>query len=101
MWTNFEVVSVPFMRSLEVQDFFGHLDAAHGFFQHRWGDAPVRLLQLALFTELSSLHRFCDVPYSHGYFHTEGNPACSKQDDVLLADTQFAAALGRNAKRTR
>jgi hypothetical protein len=45
--TNCEVASLAFLRSKQVQKLHRHLDRNGGYFLHRWGDAPVRFLQVA------------------------------------------------------
>jgi hypothetical protein len=57
-WNNFEVVDLSFMRRKEVVDFIQAVDESRGIFLYRWGDAPLRYIMLALFTNASQvLHR--------------------------------------------
>lgn len=64
-YTNFEIGHLPFFRSEAYQSFFRHLDKEGGFYYYRWGDAPIRLLGVALHSEPGSVFRFGDIPYSH------------------------------------
>ncbi len=36
-----------------------------GFYYYRWGDAPIRLLGVALHSTEERVFRFGDIPYSH------------------------------------
>lgn len=56
-YTNFEVVELAFLRSAEYQDFFNYLDATGNIFYHRWGDAPIRWLGLAMYVDRSRVLR--------------------------------------------
>lgn len=51
--TNCEIASLAFLRSTAVQDFHRYLDKKGGYFLHRWGDAPVRFLEVAMHIEQS------------------------------------------------
>ena len=46
--TNCEIASLAFLRSDVVQKFHRYLDAKGGYFLHRWGDAPVRFMGVAM-----------------------------------------------------
>ncbi|GAA5822265.1 hypothetical protein JCM11251_006283 [Rhodosporidiobolus azoricus] len=67
-WTNFEIGNLRFFRSKDYQDYFGYLDKAGGFYNERWGDAPVRALALGLFANVSQIHHFSDLAYQHDWF---------------------------------
>lgn len=92
--SNFEVVSVPFMRSPEVQSFFRHLDDQHGWYRFRWGDAPVRFLELGLFASENAVAFFCDVQYEHGGFtypvNSSAHLTCPAADYPFLAAERVA-----------
>eukprot|EP00475_Leptophrys_vorax_P033962 TRINITY_DN54263_c0_g1_i1.p1 TRINITY_DN54263_c0_g1~~TRINITY_DN54263_c0_g1_i1.p1 ORF type:complete len:594 (-),score=135.62 TRINITY_DN54263_c0_g1_i1:60-1841(-) len=47
-YTNFEVVNISILRSVEYQSWFKAVDATGSIFLHRWGDAPLRFLGLAM-----------------------------------------------------
>ena len=63
-YTNFEIVYMPFFRGLQYQSFFQDLDSTEGFYAHRWGDAPIRLLGLAMYAQPEQV-QLLDLPYSH------------------------------------
>jgi hypothetical protein len=48
-YNNLEITDVAFWLRPEVQHFVQFVDASHGIYLHRWGDAPLRYLALALF----------------------------------------------------
>lgn len=48
-----------------------------GFYTHRWGDAPIRLLGVALLADKARVHHFNGIAYSHKvYVHV----VCDQQD---------------------
>jgi hypothetical protein len=63
-YTNFEIVYMPFFRGHQYQSFFQDLDSTQGFYDHRWGDAPIRLLGLAMYAQPAQV-QLLDLPYSH------------------------------------
>jgi hypothetical protein len=63
-YTNFEIVYMPFFRGQQYQSFFQDLDSTDGFYAHRWGDAPIRLLGLAMYAQQEQV-KLLDLPYSH------------------------------------
>jgi hypothetical protein len=55
---NVEVVELSFIRRKDVLDFTKAVDESQGIFLYRWGDAPLRYITLALFTNATQvLHR--------------------------------------------
>jgi hypothetical protein len=57
-WNNIEVVDLTFMQRNDVMDFIKTIDESQGIFLYRWGDAPLRYITLALFTNTTQvLHR--------------------------------------------
>jgi hypothetical protein len=66
-WNNFEIVDLSFMQRKDVVSFIEAVDKSQGIFVYRWGDAPLRYVMLALFTnETEVLHR---VKLNLGYCH--------------------------------
>ena len=66
-WNNIEVVDLSFMQRKNVRDFIKAVDESKGIFLYRWGDAPLRYVTLALFTNASQvLHR---TKLGLGYCH--------------------------------
>ncbi|KAG1139255.1 hypothetical protein G6F37_008230 [Rhizopus arrhizus] len=64
-WSNFEIGSLDFLRSIKYTRFFEHLDRQGGFFYERWGDAPVHSLAVAMMLKSSEVHFFNDIGYKH------------------------------------
>lgn len=64
-WSNFEIARLDFFRSKEYNDYFEALDRSQGFWNERWGDAPIHSLALGLFLEPKQLHYFRDIGYRH------------------------------------
>jgi hypothetical protein len=48
-YNNFEVFQVKFFRQKDVRAWIDAIDASHGIYKYRWGDAILRYLTLALF----------------------------------------------------
>ncbi len=66
-WNNIEVVDLTFMQRNDVMDFIKTIDESQGIFLYRWGDAPLRYITLALFTNTTQvLHR---AKLGLGYCH--------------------------------
>jgi hypothetical protein len=66
-WNNIEVVDLAFMQRNDVMDFIKTIDESQGIFLYRWGDAPLRYITLALFTNTTQvLHR---AKLGLGYCH--------------------------------
>jgi hypothetical protein len=55
---------MPFFRGRQYQTFFEDLDSTEGFYAHRWGDAPIRLLGLAMYAQPEQV-KLLDLPYAH------------------------------------
>lgn len=64
-WSNFEIARFDFFRSKQYQDYFQTLDKSGGFWNERWGDAPVHSLAAGLFLKPSQVHYFRDIGYRH------------------------------------
>ncbi|KAK9478473.1 nucleotide-diphospho-sugar transferase [Lipomyces japonicus] len=78
-WSNFEIANLDFFRSKKYNDFFEFLDRSGGFWNERWGDAPVHSLAAGIFLAPSEVHYFRDIGYRHTTIqHCPGN-APSKQ----------------------
>lgn len=64
-WTNFEISRVDIFTSKIYKELYDHIEESGGFWQERWGDAPVRLLALAMMLNVNELHYFRDIGYQH------------------------------------
>ncbi|KAK7208028.1 putative alpha-1,2-mannosyltransferase [Myxozyma melibiosi] len=73
-WSNFEIAKLDFFRSKEYEDFFQYLDRSGGFWNERWGDAPVHSLAAGIFLAPEQVHYFRDIGYRHTTIqHCPGN----------------------------
>ncbi len=50
-YNNFEVFQTKFFRQMDVRAWIDAIDASHGIYKYRWGDAMLRYLTLALFAK--------------------------------------------------
>ncbi|KAJ7615550.1 glycosyltransferase family 15 protein [Roridomyces roridus] len=68
--TNFDLVKVPRWRTPEMQEFLAELASEpKRFYFQRWGDAPVRMAEVAMFLDMEKeVHQMCEIPYSHKHF---------------------------------
>lgn len=64
-WSNFEIARLDFFRSDEYKAYFEALDRTGGFWNERWGDAPVHSLAAGLFLAPEQVHYFRDIGYRH------------------------------------
>ena len=67
-YTNFEITSLAFWRSPAYRDFFDHIDKSNGIYMHRWGDAPIHLLAVALLLPEDRVLQFSGIAYWHQYY---------------------------------
>lgn len=63
-WTNFEVISLDWVRSDEYNSLMEYLDQSGGFYLERWGDAPLRTLAVVETLGVDEVQW-----YDIGYFH--------------------------------
>ncbi|KAK4158732.1 glycolipid 2-alpha-mannosyltransferase 1 [Cladorrhinum sp. PSN259] len=85
-WSNFEIADLDFFRSNAYQALFKHLDKAGGFYNERWGDAPVHSLAVHLLLPVDKLHHFSDFGYLHApFWQCPGNaPGKQEKDNDVL-----------------
>lgn len=65
-YNNFEMMDIDFWLRDDVQHFVNFVDLSWGVFLHRWGDAPLRYIALALFAKPEEVK---DRPASWYYKH--------------------------------
>lgn len=63
-WTNFEIISLDWVRSVEYNNLMDYLDQKGGFYLERWGDAPLRTLAVVETLNVNEVQW-----YDIGYFH--------------------------------
>ncbi|KAF8465258.1 putative alpha-1,2-mannosyltransferase [Kalaharituber pfeilii] len=78
-WSNFEIARFDFFRSREYEDFFQMLEQSGGFWQERWGDAPVHSLAAGVLLGKRDVHYFRDIGYRHTTIQHCPNNAPDKQ----------------------
>ena len=66
-WTNFEVISLDWVRSEEYNKFMEHFDKTAGFYMERWGDAPLRTLAVVELLTIDEV-QWLDIGYLHPPF---------------------------------
>lgn len=64
-WSNFEIAKRTVFDNPIYEKYFKHLESQGGFWQERWGDAPVHSLGLALTLDFENVHYFKDIGYMH------------------------------------
>ncbi|OQD81462.1 hypothetical protein PENANT_c027G10116 [Penicillium antarcticum] len=64
-WSNFEIARLDWFRSKEYEDFFTMMDRSGGFWNERWGDAPIHSLAAGALLAPSDIHYFRDFGYRH------------------------------------
>ena len=77
--TNWEIVHVPAFRTGQtgVDEWIESLlDHPKGFYQKRWGDAPLRRATTAMFMSPDKVRQFCAFAYRHGGNLFQPNPEC-------------------------
>jgi len=85
-WDNFEIGYLPFFRSAPVQAFIEHIDQSGGIYYHRWGDAELHTLAVALFMPGEELW-YSDLGYQHYFYYH-----CPKRPPFVRARCMESAA---------
>lgn len=66
-YNNFEIMNTHFFRRTDVRQWIDMIDATHGIYKYRWGDAVLRYLTLMFFAKSEQiLHR---QTYNLSYCH--------------------------------
>ncbi|KAF2269919.1 glycosyl transferase [Lojkania enalia] len=64
-WSNFEIARLDWFRSKEYNAFFEMMDRSGGFWNERWGDAPIHSLAAGALLSPRDIHYFRDFGYRH------------------------------------
>ncbi|KAF2103477.1 alpha-1,2-mannosyltransferase Kre5 [Rhizodiscina lignyota] len=64
-WSNFEIARLDWFRSKEYNEFFEMMDRSGGFWNERWGDAPIHSLAAGVLLSPDDIHYFRDFGYRH------------------------------------
>lgn len=78
-WSNFEIARLDWFRSKEYNDFFEMMDRSGGFWNERWGDAPIHSLAAGILLGPRDIHYFRDFGYRHTTIQHCPNNAPSRQ----------------------
>jgi hypothetical protein len=69
-YNNFEIISVPFLKSAPVRNFVNVIDKSDMIYRKRWGDAPIRYLTMSIFAEPEKIWKinrdvfhYCHAPF--------------------------------------
>eukprot|EP00928_Gymnodinium_smaydae_P018354 TRINITY_DN16991_c0_g1_i2.p1 TRINITY_DN16991_c0_g1~~TRINITY_DN16991_c0_g1_i2.p1 ORF type:complete len:803 (-),score=145.33 TRINITY_DN16991_c0_g1_i2:30-2438(-) len=90
---DMEVVRLDWFRGEEYQDMFRYMDAAGGFWLHRWGNNPFRTFAVGLLLEDSNVSSLT-LPYAHQDFCSCGAGAapCRWRPELSAYDCPDADA---------
>lgn len=92
-WSNFEIASTDLFSSPEYESYFQFLEEKKGFYQERWGDAPVHSLAVAMFLNISEIHYFRDIGYRHSNLvHCPKNAPDELQLPYVPASPEYASS---------
>ena len=64
-YNNFEIGSFSLFRNQKYLNFFEMLDKTGGFYNERWGDAPIHTYYALLNLRPNQIHRFKHLGYNH------------------------------------
>jgi hypothetical protein len=64
-YNNFEISHRSVWLDPRMIAWLDYIDRHGGIYYHRWGDAPIHTLGVAMFVPLHQVHRFSDIAYSH------------------------------------
>ncbi|KAM5451339.1 O-glycoside alpha-1,2-mannosyltransferase 4 [Microsporum canis] len=94
-WSNFEIARLDFFRSKAYEDFFQMMDRSGGFWNERWGDAPIHSLAAGALLSPADIHYFRDFGYRHTTIqHCPANaPARQRVRDPYLEQTTLDPKL--------
>ena len=67
-YNNFEISRLSLWLSQDYQRFINYIDRLGGIYYHRWGDAPIKSIAVAMFVRRNQTHRFTDIGYRHQFF---------------------------------
>ena len=67
-YNNFEISHRSVWLDKGMAAWLDHIDRLGGIYYHRWGDAPIHTLGVAMFVPLRQVYRFSGIGYSHWPF---------------------------------
>lgn len=70
-YNNFEIISVPFLKSALVWNFVDVIDKSDMIYRKRWGDAPIRYLIMNIFADAQKIWKI-----NRDVFHYCHAPLC-------------------------
>ncbi|XBW35043.1 hypothetical protein QEN19_000607 [Hanseniaspora menglaensis] len=88
-WTNFEIISLDWVRSDAYNKFMTYFDETAGFYHERWGDAPLRTLAVIEMLDINEV-QWMDIGYFHGPFAScPGSPEVRKNKQCICEPYDF------------
>ncbi|CAH1798776.1 unnamed protein product [Owenia fusiformis] len=78
-YNNFEISRVDIWKNDNYVRYFDHVDKSGGIYYHRWGDAVIKGLGVAMFVPTEKTHCFDDIKYKHGFWDVSMRslPSCN------------------------
>jgi hypothetical protein len=64
-YNNFEITSTKLWLSEDYKKYIDYIDQLGGIYYHRWGDAPIHSIAVAIFLNNNQTHKFADIGYMH------------------------------------
>ncbi|CAI4050538.1 hypothetical protein N7582_004940 [Saccharomyces uvarum] len=89
-WSNFEIARLSVFDNEVYNNFFQFLEKSGGFWNERWGDAPVHSIGLSLTLDLDDVHYFRDIGYRHSSIqHCPHNAMGGEEFPYVTSDSRF------------
>jgi len=67
-YNNFEVSDMSLWNSPAYRKYVEYIDRQGGIYYHRWGDAPIKSIAVAMFVPRKKTYDFKDIGYIHQFF---------------------------------
>jgi alpha 1,2-mannosyltransferase len=67
-YNNFEISNLTLWFSDQYQHYINYIDQEGGIYYHRWGDAPIKSIAVAMFVPRKDTYNFKDIGYIHQFF---------------------------------
>ena len=65
-YNNFEISAAGVWQNDNYSKYIDFIDTLGGIYYHRWGDAPIKTIGVAMFVPHQYTHKFTDIKYKHG-----------------------------------
>ena len=67
-YNNFEISAMSIWMSRDYANYIDYIDKKGGIYYHRWGDAPIKGIAVAMFVPKKKTYRFADIGYTHNTY---------------------------------